>query len=93
MLKATLRVCEMPEFLASVATFNRLSFEGIDLGDALGLAATSVGNAGPGIGHFADGNFSAISSFNKWILSFLMIVGRLEIFTVLTPLLPGFWRR
>jgi potassium uptake protein trkH len=70
-----------------------LTFEGIDLGDALGLAATSVGNAGPGIGHFADGNFSAISSFNKWILSFLMIVGRLEIFTVLTPLLPGFWRR
>ena len=70
-----------------------LTFEGIDLGDALGLAATSVSNAGPGIGHFADGNFSTISSFNKWILSFLMIVGRLEIFTVLTPLLPGFWRR
>ena len=70
-----------------------LTFEGIDLDDALGLAATSVSNAGPGIGHFADGNFSTISSFNKWILSFLMIVGRLEIFTVLTPLLPGFWRR
>lgn len=70
-----------------------LTFEGIDLGDALGLAATSVSNAGPGIGHFADGNFSSISAFNKWILSFLMIVGRLEIFTVLTLVLPGFWRR
>ena len=70
-----------------------LTLEGVPLDESLGLAATSVSNAGPGIGNFSMGNFSSISAFNKWILSFLMIVGRLEIFTVLTPLLPGFWRR
>ncbi len=70
-----------------------LTLEGVPLDESLGLAATSVSNAGPGIGNFSTGNFSSISAFNKWVLSFLMIVGRLEIFTVLTPLLPGFWRR
>lgn len=70
-----------------------LTVEGIDFGEALGLAASSVSNVGPAIGRFSTGNFSTVSTFNKWVLSFLMIVGRLEIFTVLTPLLPGFWRR
>jgi len=48
-------------------------------------------NIGPGLGEVAQ-NFSSLSSFSKWILSFAMLVGRLEIFTVLVLLSPTFWR-
>jgi trk/ktr system potassium uptake protein len=48
-------------------------------------------NIGPGLGHVAS-NFSALSDLSKWILSFAMLVGRLEIFTVLVLFSPVFWR-
>jgi trk system potassium uptake protein TrkH len=48
-------------------------------------------NIGPGLGQVAQ-NFSSLSDFSKWILSFAMLVGRLEIFTVLVLFSPTFWR-
>ena len=39
------------------------------------------------------GNYADVPAVSKWFLSFLMMVGRLEIFTVLTILLPGFWKQ
>ena len=41
----------------------------------------------------AEGNFSSVPDGAKWIMSFAMILGRLEIFTVLVMLAPGFWQR
>jgi trk system potassium uptake protein TrkH len=62
---------------------------------ALSGAATSISNVGPGLGEVigADGNFSTLPDSAKWIMSFAMLLGRLEIFTVLVMLNPAFWQR
>ncbi len=66
---------------------NGLSFE-----EAIGTAVTAISNVGPSLGSLGDGNLHSLSAVSKWYISFLMMVGRLEIFTVLTILLPGFWK-
>lgn len=58
-----------------------------------GVAAT-LGNIGPGLGSVGPaGNFAAVSDLSKWIFSFLMLLGRLEIYTVLVLISPAFWRK
>jgi trk system potassium uptake protein TrkH len=65
-----------------------------DLPTALGAVAATLGNIGPGIGEVGPmDNFSQIPVFGKWFLSFLMLIGRLELFTVLILFSPSFWRR
>ncbi len=67
---------------------------GIEFEDAWGVALSGVGNIGPGFGEFGPaGNFSTMTDFAKWYYSFLMIVGRLELFTVLILFTPGFWKK
>jgi trk system potassium uptake protein TrkH len=67
---------------------------GIDFETALGAVATSLGNVGPGIGGVGPvNNFSWLSPQIKLILSFLMLLGRLELFTILILFTPYFWRR
>lgn len=64
-----------------------------DLPTSVGAVATSLGNIGPGLGSVGPAdNFSAISDFGKWFLSLLMLVGRLELFTVLVIFTPAFWK-
>lgn len=64
-----------------------------DLPSAMGAVATSLGNIGPGLGIFGPAeNFSALHPAGKWFLSFLMLLGRLELFTVLVLFSPAFWR-
>ncbi|MGB1247409.1 MAG: TrkH family potassium uptake protein [Chitinophagales bacterium] len=71
-----------------------MSLTGLDFETALSSAATSLGNVGPGLGQVCPTcNFSGISSFGKLFLSFLMLIGRLEIFTVLILFSPFFWRK
>lgn len=67
----------------------------LDLLTALSAAATSVGNVGPGIGPIIgpSGNFASLPDGAKWILSFAMLMGRLELFTVIVLLDPDFWSR
>jgi trk system potassium uptake protein TrkH len=67
---------------------------GLDLVSSLGAVATSLGNIGPGFGKLGPlDNFSAIPAITKWILSFLMLVGRLELFTILILFTSYFWRK
>lgn len=67
---------------------------GMDFESAFGAIITSIGNVGPGLGSVGPAeNFSHIPDFGKWYLSFLMLLGRLEIFTVLIVLTPTFWKR
>lgn len=67
---------------------------GVDVDSAIGACISSLSNVGPGTGVFGPAsNFSAMHEAGKWLLSFYMLVGRLEIFTVLFILLPGFWER
>jgi trk system potassium uptake protein TrkH len=68
---------------------------GLDLVTALSGAATAVGNVGPGLGLIIGpaGTFTELSDAAKWLLSAGMLLGRLEMFTVLVLLSPSFWRR
>lgn len=60
---------------------------------AIGSVATSLGNVGPGIGEVGPvDNFAAIPMTGKYVLSFLMLLGRLELFTLLIILMPHFWK-
>ena len=62
--------------------------------EAMSASATAVGNVGPGIGAVGpDSSFAAIPPAGKWVMSFLMLCGRLELFTVILILTPYFWRR
>ncbi|MDH5396674.1 MAG: TrkH family potassium uptake protein [Cyclobacteriaceae bacterium] len=71
-----------------------MSMTGVSFDTAIGAVATSLGNIGPGLGSVGPvDNFSHISPFGKWLLSFLMLLGRLELFTVLMLFYPGYWRK
>jgi trk system potassium uptake protein TrkH len=70
-----------------------LTLLGLDFLTAIGAMATSLGNVGPGIGGVGPvDNFAWLSSEIKILLSFFMIVGRLELFTVLVLFTPYFWK-
>lgn len=71
-----------------------ISFTGMDFTTALGAVATCLGNVGPGLGDVGPVyTFSEVSSFGKWLLSFLMLLGRLELFTVLMLFSKSFWSK
>lgn len=61
--------------------------------DAVSLSCLSLGNVGAGIGTFATGAFYQLSDAIKWICCFLMLIGRLELFTVLFLFTRAFWKR
>lgn len=68
-----------------------LVFLGLDIVSAMGSAATCMGGVGPGLGTTAS-NFAAVPEVGKSLLSFLMLLGRLELFSVLILFSPNFWR-
>ena len=70
-----------------------LTLSGLDFTTSISGAATSISNVGPGLGELIgpNGNFSQLPNFSKWILSFGMILGRLELFAILVLFLPSFW--
>ncbi len=71
-----------------------LTMLGMDLLTALSAAATALGNVGPGLGEIVGpaGNFHDLPDLAKWILAGTMLLGRLELFTLLVLLDPSFWR-
>jgi trk system potassium uptake protein TrkH len=95
------------KFMASIISFIYLyiliffviaalfSLSGLDFTTSISGAATSISNVGPGLGELIgpNGNFSQLPDFSKWVLSFGMILGRLELFAILVLFLPSFWQR
>jgi trk system potassium uptake protein len=71
-----------------------LSITGLDFLSAISGAATSISNVGPGLGDMIgpNGNFKQVSDTSKWLLSFGMLLGRLELFAVLVLFFPSFWK-
>lgn len=71
-----------------------LALAGLDVMTALSGAATALANIGPGLGDIIGpaGNFSTLNDTAKWILTFAMLLGRLELLVVLVIFLPRFWR-
>ena len=65
---------------------------GLDFASAFSAIGACLNNLGPGLGEVAS-NYSSVTDFGKGILAFGMILGRLEIFTILVLFMPLFWRR
>lgn len=79
-------------FTVVIGTF-ALTLFGIDFPTSIGAVAASLGNIGPGIGMVGSVyNYGFLPDIVKWILSFLMLLGRLELFTVLILFSPSFWK-
>jgi trk system potassium uptake protein TrkH len=71
-----------------------MSLLGMDLISAFGVIAATLGNIGPGLGSVGPtDNYAHIPQLGKWILSFYMLAGRLEIYTVLILFAPSFWKK
>ncbi len=69
-----------------------LMASGLDQVTAFSAVAATLNNLGPGLGE-VGANYTSINDFSKWVLCLGMLLGRLEIFTLLVVLTPAFWRR
>jgi trk system potassium uptake protein TrkH len=67
-----------------------LTATGVDIVTAFAAIAACLNNLGPGLGTVSQ-HYDALGDFSIWICSFAMILGRLEVFTVLVLLTPQFW--
>ena len=71
-----------------------LMFLGIGLTESFSLVVSSLGNVGPGLGVFGPAfSWSALPDVAKWLVSFLMLIGRLELFGILLMFAPSFWEK
>lgn len=71
-----------------------LAASGIDILSAFSAAVACFNNTGPGLGLVGpDSNYGVFNDFQVWVCSFAMLLGRLEIFTLLVVLTPAFWRK
>jgi trk system potassium uptake protein TrkH len=82
-------------YFMSVATLTfLLLLSGLDFISAFSAIIACINNAGPGLGVVGPAsNFGVLTDFQTWICTFAMLLGRLEIFTVLILFTPQFWRR
>ena len=81
----------MLSFIFGALIFSSL---GLDFESAIGVAASSLGNVGPALGNFGPSfSYSELPLLGKWWASFLMLLGRLELFTVLILFTPFFWKK
>jgi trk system potassium uptake protein TrkH len=71
-----------------------LGFMGLDMVTAISSAATAVANVGPGLGPVVgpSSTFASLPEAAKWMMAAGMLLGRLELFSVLVLLVPSFWR-
>ncbi len=71
-----------------------LTLIGLDFDTAIGTSIASIGNIGPGIGNVGPiENYAGLPAAAKWISTFLMLLGRLELFTILILFSPAFWKK
>jgi trk system potassium uptake protein TrkH len=71
-----------------------LSISGLEIVTAFSAIVASINNTGPGLGQVGPATtFAVLSDFQTWVCSFAMLLGRLEIFTLLVVLTPAFWRK
>jgi trk system potassium uptake protein TrkH len=82
-------------YFMSVATLTfLLLISGLDLISSLSAVIACINNAGPGLGVVGPAaNFGVLTDFQTWVCTFAMLIGRLEIFTLLILFTPQFWRR
>lgn len=77
-----------------IVSFLCMTALGVGFEESIGTVVSSIGNMGPGLGMTGPiYSWNALPDGAKWLSSFLMLVGRLELFTVLILFSPGFWKR
>jgi trk system potassium uptake protein TrkH len=80
-------------FICVVATL-LMTAAGVDMVTASSTVVSAMSNVGPALGSAGPAeNYSSLPVAGKWILTFCMLVGRLEIYTVVILLMPGFWKK
>ena len=71
-----------------------LSFSGLDIVSAFTAVVASINNTGPGLGVVGPSTtYEVLTDFQTWVCTFAMLLGRLELFTLLVVLTPAFWRK
>jgi trk system potassium uptake protein TrkH len=81
-------------FMSIVAMTFLLIFGGLDFISAFSAVIACINNAGPGLGVVGPAtNYSGLTDYETWVLSFTMLLGRLEVFSVLILFTPQFWRK
>ncbi|MCR4764904.1 MAG: TrkH family potassium uptake protein [Bacteroidaceae bacterium] len=71
-----------------------LSAIGIDFMEAIGCSISAISNMGPALGSYGpSGSWNSMPDAGKWLMSFLMLLGRLEVFTIILLFTPNFWKR
>ncbi|MGY0219946.1 TrkH family potassium uptake protein [Endozoicomonadaceae bacterium StTr2] len=93
-LRSLIAFCFFFALLIAMLTL-ALTLTGVDMMTSMTGAATAVANVGPGLGEIIGpaGNFEPLPDTAKWLLSLGMLMGRLEVITVLVLFTPGFWRK
>lgn len=82
-------------YMVTIATLTLvMSFSGLDSTTAFSAVVASVNNTGPGLNQVGPATtFEVLSDFQTWVCTFAMLLGRLEIFTLLVVLMPAFWKK
>ncbi|HLA34084.1 MAG TPA: potassium transporter TrkG [Rhodocyclaceae bacterium] len=82
-------------YMASIVIMSlALTFSGLDAITAFSAVVASINNTGPGLNQVGPATtFAVLSDFQTWVCTFAMLLGRLEIFTLLVVLTPAYWRR
>jgi trk system potassium uptake protein TrkH len=82
-------------YLASVVSLTLiLAFSGLDFITAFSTVVACINNLGPGLNQVGPSTtFAGLTDFQTWICSFTMLLGRLELFTLLVVFIPSFWRK
>jgi trk system potassium uptake protein TrkH len=67
---------------------------GVDVLTSISAVLACIGNIGPGLGSVGPtDNFAHIPVFGKWVLTLCMVLGRLEVYTVIVLFVPEFWKK
>ncbi|MCF8198855.1 MAG: TrkH family potassium uptake protein, partial [Sulfuritalea sp.] len=71
-----------------------MAFSGMEIVSAFTAVVASINNTGPGLNQVGPATtYASLTDFQTWVCTFAMLLGRLEIFTLLVVLTPAFWRR
>jgi trk system potassium uptake protein TrkH len=82
-------------YLASIVSMTLiLTFSGLDFITAFSTVVACINNLGPGLNQVGPATtFAELTNFQTWVCSFAMLLGRLELFTLLVVFIPSFWRK
>ena len=82
-------------YMVSIVSLTLLMvFSGLDVITAFTAIVASINNTGPGLGQVGPSTtYAILNDFQTWVCTFAMLLGRLELFTLMVVLSPSFWRR